>query len=66
MAVSRDRSPKSLEALLRGAGGAVRLLRGSNLGPYTFPVIPPGVHELARRAARLEGRLVRCSSSPIT
>ncbi len=41
MALSRDRSPQSLEALLREAGGAVRLLRGSNLGPYTFPVIPP-------------------------
>lgn len=41
MAVSRDKSPRSLEALLREAGGPVKLLRGSNLGPYTFPVIPP-------------------------
>jgi vanillate/3-O-methylgallate O-demethylase len=41
MAISRNASPKSLEAVLQDAGGPVRLLRGSNLGPYTFPVIPP-------------------------
>jgi glycine cleavage system aminomethyltransferase T len=41
MALARDTQPKSLETVLTEAGGAVRLLRGSNLGPYTFPVIPP-------------------------
>ncbi|EJN06823.1 aminomethyltransferase family protein [Phyllobacterium sp. YR531] len=34
-------APKSLEALIDEAGGAVKLLRGSNLGPYVFPGIPP-------------------------
>ena len=32
---------KSLEDVITEAGGPVNLLRGSNLGPYTFPVIPP-------------------------
>ncbi|BCH27745.1 aminomethyltransferase family protein [Mesorhizobium sp. L-8-3] len=34
-------APKSLESILVEAGGPVNLLRGSNLGPYRFPVIPP-------------------------
>lgn len=34
-------APKSLESILKTAGGPVNLLRGSNLGPYRFPVIPP-------------------------
>lgn len=41
MATEKNAKPKSLEMLLKEAGGPVRLLRGSNLGPYTFPVIPP-------------------------
>jgi glycine cleavage system aminomethyltransferase T len=32
---------RSLEELLGEAGGAVNLLRASNLGPYVFPVIAP-------------------------
>jgi vanillate/3-O-methylgallate O-demethylase len=32
---------RSLEETLKDAGGPVNLLRGSGLGPYTFPVIPP-------------------------
>ena len=32
--------PASLETLIDKAGGAVNLLRGSNLGPYVFPGIP--------------------------
>ena len=32
---------KSLDDLIRDAGGPVPLLRGSNLGPYIFPGIPP-------------------------
>ena len=40
MAVTADPT-KSLEDIIAGAGGPVNLLRGSNLGPYTFPVIPP-------------------------
>jgi vanillate/3-O-methylgallate O-demethylase len=31
---------KSLDEILAEAGGPVKLLRSSNLGPYTFPVIP--------------------------
>ena len=31
----------SLEARIQEAGGPVALLRGSNIGPYVFPVIPP-------------------------
>jgi glycine cleavage system aminomethyltransferase T len=34
-------APKSLENILAESGGPVNLLRASNLGPYTFPVIPP-------------------------
>jgi glycine cleavage system aminomethyltransferase T len=34
-------SPKSLETCIEEAGGPVALLRGSNIGPYVFPVIPP-------------------------
>jgi vanillate/3-O-methylgallate O-demethylase len=33
--------PQSLESMMDKAGGPVNLLRGSNLGPYRFPVIPP-------------------------
>src|SRR2546427_1057929 len=33
-------SYKSLEELLRGAGGPVKLLRNSQTGPYVYPVIP--------------------------
>ncbi|MFD1985741.1 aminomethyl transferase family protein [Mesorhizobium newzealandense] len=40
MATTND-VPKSLESILTAAGGPVNLLRGSNLGPYRFPVIPP-------------------------
>jgi len=32
---------KTLESLIADAGGAVPLLRSSNLGPYQFPGIPP-------------------------
>lgn len=32
---------KSLETRIAEAGGPVALLRGSNIGPYVFPVIPP-------------------------
>jgi len=32
---------KNLESIVNDAGGPVKLLRGSNIGPYTFPVIPP-------------------------
>lgn len=31
----------SLESIIQEAGGPVKLLRGNNIGPYTFPVIPP-------------------------
>lgn len=41
MGISANRTPKSLEAILNESGGPVKLLRGSNIGPYTFPVIPP-------------------------
>lgn len=41
MANSRNSPPQSLESVLDAAGGPVKLLRGSNLGPYVFPVIPP-------------------------
>ena len=34
-------APRSLETLINEAGGAVKLLRGSNIGPYVFPGIPP-------------------------
>ncbi len=34
-------APASLETLIGKAGGALNLLRGSNLGPYVFPGIPP-------------------------
>ncbi|GLS40050.1 hypothetical protein GCM10010869_56470 [Mesorhizobium tianshanense] len=40
MAMTNE-TPKSLESILDAAGGPVNLLRGSNLGPYRFPVIPP-------------------------
>ena len=40
--MSNDASgPQSLESLIEKAGGAVPLLRGSDLGPYVFPGIPP-------------------------
>jgi glycine cleavage system aminomethyltransferase T len=32
---------RTLDQTLAEAGGPVNLLRGSNLGPYVFPVIPP-------------------------
>ncbi|MGO7897224.1 aminomethyl transferase family protein [Rhizobium ruizarguesonis] len=32
---------KNLESIVNDAGGPVKFLRGSNIGPYTFPVIPP-------------------------
>jgi glycine cleavage system aminomethyltransferase T len=38
---SHNAAPRSLQEILDEAGGPVKLLRGSNLGPYTFPVIPP-------------------------
>lgn len=41
MAISRNSPPQSLESVMAEAGGAVKLLRGSNLGPYVFPVIAP-------------------------
>lgn len=41
MAISHNTPPKSLQSILDEVGGPVNLLRGSNLGPYTFPVIPP-------------------------
>ena len=41
MAISHNAAPRSLQEILDEAGGPVNLLRGSNLGPYTFPVIPP-------------------------
>lgn len=31
----------SLENLIQQAGGPVKLLRGSQIGPYAFPVLPP-------------------------
>jgi len=34
-------TPQSLESLIEAAGSPVTLLRGSNLGPYVFPGIPP-------------------------
>ena len=40
MATTSD-APRSLDSLIAEAGGPVNLLRGSNLGPYRFPVIPP-------------------------
>ncbi|WP_210328754.1 hypothetical protein [Mesorhizobium amorphae] len=40
MATTND-GLQSLESILEAAGGPVNLLRGSNLGPYRFPVIPP-------------------------
>ena len=33
--------PASLDELIEQAGGAVKLLRGSRIGPYAFPVLPP-------------------------
>ncbi len=39
--VMTNEAPKSLQSILEKAGGPVNLLRGSNLGPYRFPVIPP-------------------------
>jgi glycine cleavage system aminomethyltransferase T len=33
-------SPKSLEEALNAAGGAVKLLRNSQTGPYIYPVVP--------------------------
>lgn len=41
MALSHNAAPRSLQSILDEVGGPVNLLRGSNLGPYTFPVIPP-------------------------
>jgi vanillate/3-O-methylgallate O-demethylase len=41
MAVPNNAPVRSLETILQEAGGPVKLLRGSNIGPYTFPVIPP-------------------------
>jgi vanillate/3-O-methylgallate O-demethylase len=41
MAISHNAPLKSLESIIQEAGGPVKLLRGSNIGPYTFPVIPP-------------------------
>lgn len=38
---STNEAPRSLETIMSEAGGPVNLLRGSNLGPYRFPVIPP-------------------------
>jgi syringate O-demethylase len=32
---------KSLEDLLKSAGGPVKLLRNSQTGPYVYPVVPP-------------------------
>jgi vanillate/3-O-methylgallate O-demethylase len=34
-------APASLEALITQAGGPLKFLRGSHLGPYVFPGIPP-------------------------
>ena len=34
-------APQSLETIINGKGGALNLLRNSNLGPYVFPGIPP-------------------------
>src|SRR5215469_3058484 len=34
-------SPTSLEDLLQTVGNAVDLLRGSQTGPYVYPVVPP-------------------------
>src|SRR5215813_11942538 len=31
---------KSLEDLLKSSGGAVKLLRNSQTGPYVYPVVP--------------------------
>jgi vanillate/3-O-methylgallate O-demethylase len=41
MAVPNNAPVRSLETIIQEAGGPVKLLRGSNIGPYTFPVIPP-------------------------
>ncbi|MBR0751578.1 hypothetical protein JQ604_05235 [Bradyrhizobium jicamae] len=54
MAISHNAPPKSLQSILDEVGGPVKLLRGSNLGPYTFPVITPEF-KLAGRSAGLEG-----------
>ena len=34
-------SRRSLEDALQAAGGAVNLLRNSQIGPYVYPVVPP-------------------------
>lgn len=36
-----ERAQKTLEDLIREAGGPVNLLRNNQLGPYVFPGIPP-------------------------
>ena len=43
----------NLSAVLDANGGAVKMLRNSQIGAYVYPVVPPRIHQLARRAARL-------------
>ncbi|AVA25693.1 aminomethyltransferase family protein [Rhizobium sp. NXC24] len=40
MNIASSTGLQSLESIVNHAGGPVKLLRGSNIGPYTFPVIP--------------------------
>lgn len=41
MSESEATSPRTLQAAIDQAGGALKLLRSGKLGPYVFPVIPP-------------------------
>ena len=55
----------SLQTKINESGDVVGMLRNSRIGMYVYPVVALGVHELARRAARL-ARDARCSSTSRT
>ena len=38
--MNRNANQKNLEEMLRSAGGAINLLRNSQIGPYVFPRVP--------------------------
>ena len=46
---------RNLEQKLNGAKSIPDVLRNSQIGAYVYPVVPDGIHELARRAAGLAG-----------